>query len=115
MNRFPYNSGHLMVAPCRHTARLEALTQAEASEIFQLIQKSVTVLKKEFKPQGFNIGANLGAVAGAGVTGHLHFHIVPRWQGDTNFMPLLSETKVISDHLKTTYERLAKHFLRVRG
>ncbi len=114
MNRFPYNSGHLMVAPFRHTSNLVSLTSAEAAEVFQLLQKGIAVLKKEFKPQGFNIGANLGAVAGAGVTGHLHFHIVPRWQGDTNFMPLLSETKVISEHLKTTYERLAKHFPRVR-
>lgn len=110
MNRFPYNSGHLMVAPLRHTANLENLTATEVAEIFKMLQKSIRILKKEFKPQGFNIGANLGAIAGAGVVGHIHFHIVPRWQGDTNFMPLLAETKVVSEHLQTTYERLVRHF-----
>ncbi len=110
MNRFPYNSGHLMVAPYRHTANLQDLKDDEARAIFALIQKCVAVLKKEYQPQGFNIGANLGAVAGAGVTGHIHFHIVPRWQGDTNFMPLLTETKVISEHLVSTYNRLFPHF-----
>lgn len=113
MNRFPYNSGHLMIAPFRHTANLEGLTTAEVAEIFQLMQKSIRVLKQEFKPQGFNIGANLGTVAGAGVAGHIHFHIVPRWQGDTNFMPLLAETKVVSEHLQTTYERLVRHFTKM--
>ncbi|MGQ9708168.1 MAG: HIT family protein [bacterium] len=115
MNRFPYNSGHLMVALFRHTARIESLSRAETIEVFRLIQKSIKVLKLEFKPQGFNVGANLGPVAGAGVAGHIHFHIVPRWQGDTNFMPLLSETKVVSEHLNHTYDRLIKHFKKVKG
>lgn len=110
MNRFPYNNGHLMVAPLRHTASIESLKPEEAAELFRLIQRCVQVLKKEYRPQGFNIGANLGSVAGAGVTGHLHFHIVPRWQGDTNFMPLLGETKVINEHLQKTYERLSRYF-----
>lgn len=112
MNRFPYNSGHLMVAPFRHIASFESLSQREGEELFQLLQRSIKVLKKEFQPEGMNIGANLGAVAGAGVKGHLHLHIVPRWQGDTNFMPLLGETKVVSEHLQTTYQRLIGHFRR---
>ncbi len=110
MNRYPYNSGHLMVAPYRHIANFELLTTAEGEEIIKLLQQSLRVLKKEFHPHGFNIGANLGAVAGAGVTGHIHLHIVPRWQGDTNFMPVLATTKVVSEHLQSTYQRLVAHF-----
>jgi ATP adenylyltransferase len=112
MNRFPYNNGHLMVAPLRHTARLESLKPEEGAELLHLLQQCIRVLKKEYRPQGFNLGANLGAVAGAGVASHLHFHIVPRWQGDTNFMPVLSETKVVSEHLLTSYDRLHPHFAR---
>jgi len=110
MNRFPYNNGHLMVAPNRHTADLETLSAAESTELFRLVQKSLAALRRGLKPQGFNVGANLGRVAGAGVAGHLHVHIVPRWLGDVNFMPLLSETKVISEHLTETYDRLRNGF-----
>ncbi len=110
MNRFPYNNGHLMVAPNRHVAELERLTDREAHELFQLLQRSLVVLKRELTPQGFNVGMNLGRVAGAGVAGHLHIHIVPRWNGDTNFMPLVAETKVVSEHLATTYNRLKQRF-----
>ena len=112
MNRFPYNNGHLMVAPNRHTATLEKLGPAESAELFRLVQKSLAALRRALKPQGFNVGANLGRVSGAGVTGHVHVHIVPRWLGDVNFMPLLSETKVISEHLSQTYERLKTRFRR---
>jgi len=110
MNRFPYNNGHVMVAPTRHTATLETLRAHESAELFKLVQKSLAVLRRAVRPQGFNVGANLGRVAGAGVVGHVHVHIVPRWLGDVNFMPLLSETKVISEHLAETYERLRKGF-----
>ena len=110
MNRFPYNNGHLMVAPNRHTADIESLSAAEGAELFKLMQKSLAVLRRGLRPQGFNVGANLGRVAGAGVAGHLHVHIVPRWQGDVNFMPLLAETKVISEHLSETYDRLRTGF-----
>ncbi len=110
MNRFPYNNGHVMVAPNRHTADLETLSATESAELFKLVQKSLAVLRRGLKPHGFNIGANLGRVAGAGVVGHLHVHIVPRWQGDVNFMPLLSETKVISEHLAATYDKLKRQF-----
>lgn len=114
MNRYPYNSGHLMVAPLRHVASFEGLTPAEGTELLALLKMSLKALRQEFKPQGFNIGANLGAVAGAGVTGHLHLHIVPRWQGDTNFMPLFTETKVVSEHLEKSYERLIRRFCRTK-
>ena len=110
MNRFPYNNGHLMVAPKRHTADLETFSAAESAELFRLVQKSLAVLRRQLKPQGFNVGANLGRVAGAGVAGHVHIHIVPRWLGDVNYMPLLAETKVISEHLSETYDRLRKGF-----
>jgi ATP adenylyltransferase len=115
MNRFPYNNGHLMVAPNRHTADLETLSAAESAELFKLVQKSLAVLRRGLKPQGFNVGANLGRVAGAGVAGHAHIHIVPRWLGDVNYMPLLAETKVISEHLSETYDRLQKEFSRGTG
>jgi ATP adenylyltransferase len=110
MNRFPYNNGHVMVAPNRHVATLEKLSAEEGAEMFRLVQKSLAVLRRGLKPQGYNVGANLGRVAGAGVAGHVHVHIVPRWQGDVNFMPLLSETKVISEHLTETYDRLSRGF-----
>jgi ATP adenylyltransferase len=110
MNRFPYNNGHLMVAPNRHTANLETFSAAESTELFRLVQRSLAALRRALKPQGFNVGANLGRVAGAGVAGHVHIHIVPRWLGDVNFMPLLSETKVISEHLTETYDRLSRQF-----
>lgn len=110
MNRFPYNNGHVMVAPTRHTATIETLSVEESAELFGLVQRSLSVLRRALRPQGFNVGANLGRVAGAGVVGHVHVHVVPRWLGDVNFMPLLAETKVISEHLTETYERLIKGF-----
>jgi ATP adenylyltransferase len=110
MNRFPYNNGHVMVAPNRHVATFEKLTAEEGAELFRLGQKSLAVLRRQLKPQGFNVGANVGRVAGAGVAGHVHIHIVPRWLGDVNFMPLLAETKVISEHLTETYNRLKRQF-----
>jgi ATP adenylyltransferase len=110
MNRFPYNNGHVMVAPNRHVATFEKLSAGEGTELFGLVQKSLAVLRRGLKPQGFNVGANLGRVSGAGVAGHVHVHIVPRWLGDVNFMPLLAETKVISEHLTETYDRLRGQF-----
>lgn len=115
MNRYPYNSGHLMVAPLRHVASFDGLKPEEGTELLVLLKMSLKALRREFKPQGFNVGANLGAVAGAGVTGHLHLHIVPRWQGDTNFMPLFAETKVVSEHLEKSYERLSRRFCRIKA
>lgn len=105
LNAFPYNNGHLMIAPYRHVTSIEDLTDDELIEIFKLLKLSVVVLKSVFNPDGFNVGLNIGRAAGAGLD-HLHFHVVPRWFGDTNFMPVLAETKVISQHLKETYRLL---------
>jgi ATP adenylyltransferase len=110
LNRFPYNSGHLMVAPYRHTGRLENLKDEELTEMLKISQLCVKVLKSAMKPQGINLGMNLGKVSGAGVADHIHFHIVPRWQGDTNFMPILAGTKVVSAGLSGTYLRLRREW-----
>ena len=106
LNAFPYNPGHLMVAPYRHIANLPDLTDEEAKEHLDIIKKSLGFLKEVMEPAGFNIGLNLGKVAGAGIAEHLHTHIVPRWQGDTNFMPVLSDTRVVSEALDATYQKL---------
>ncbi len=106
MNKYPYNPGHLMVATYRHIASLEDLTQAELHEHFEIVSRCVSLLKEVFKPQGFNIGINTGAVAGAGITDHFHTHIVPRWTGDTNFMPVVAETRVVSAALDEIYGKL---------
>ena len=95
-----------MVAPYRHIANLQDLTDKEAKEHFDIIKKGLELLKEVMKPTGFNIGLNVGKVAGAGIAEHLHTHIVPRWQGDTNFMPVLSDTKVLSEALSSTYQKL---------
>lgn len=108
LNRYPYNSGHCMVVPVRHVAALTDLTPGEYSEIFILIRKTVRALERVSNPDGFNIGMNLGRTAGAGIADHLHFHIVPRWNGDTNFMPVLTDTKVISEEMATTWRKLRK-------
>jgi len=112
MNRYPYNNGHLMIAPYRHVGDLEALDEDEMIETMKLLKLSIKALKEAYHPDGFNIGVNIGRAAGAGVKGHIHFHIVPRWVGDTNFMPVFSETKIIPEYLEETYEKLLKHFNR---
>ena len=106
LNIYPYNPGHLMVAPYRHTADLLDLTEDEVREHFDFIKRSVELLRKVLKPAGFNVGLNLGKAAGAGIDAHLHTHIVPRWVGDNNFMPVLSDTRVVSEALDDTYKRL---------
>ena len=115
LNNYPYNPGHLMVAPFRHLASLDDLSDEELFEHFDLVRKSARAIKEAYKPEGFNIGMNLGRVAGAGVEGHVHTHIVPRWNGDTNFMPVLSDTKVIPEALASTYAQLKKKIARNRG
>jgi len=110
MNRYPYNSGHLMVAPFRHIAELDDRTPEEILEMETLTAKAVTVLREVMAPQGCNIGINLGVAAGAGLEDHLHQHIVPRWIGDTNFMPVMSDTRVVPEALLTTYDLLATEF-----
>jgi ATP adenylyltransferase len=106
LNRFPYNTGHLMVAPYRHVGELDELTHPELDEIWAWTRRSVSAHREASQPQGFNIGMNLGTVAGAGVPGHIHLHVVPRWDGDTNFMPVVGDTKVLPELLSETYARL---------
>ena len=106
MNIFPYTNGHLMVLPFRHTADFSSLSETERLELFALTQKGIEALTRALRPDGFNVGMNLGRVAGAGIAEHLHFHIVPRWNGDTNFMSVLGEARVISEGLLDTYRKL---------
>lgn len=106
MNLFPYNTGHLMVSPYRHVAELEDLSPGEKEELLELATLAVKVLKEAMRPQGFNLGINLGKVSGAGYDEHLHMHVVPRWQGDTNFMPVVAGTKVMPESLQENYDRL---------
>lgn len=106
MNKFPYANGHVMVAPRQHTAAYEELAGPCLTELLGVSQKLVKALRMTMNPDGFNLGFNLGRAAGAGIVDHLHYHIVPRWIGDTNFMPLLGETRVISEHISTTMRRL---------
>ncbi|HEX3035804.1 MAG TPA: HIT domain-containing protein [Thermodesulfobacteriota bacterium] len=107
MNRYPYSSGHLMAVPYKHTSELAYLDDEERLELINLTDKCVEILK-ELKPDGFNIGMNLGKAAGAGIDDHLHFHIVPRWVGDTNFMPVIADTKAMPEYLDETYLKLAQ-------
>jgi len=113
LNKFPYNAGHTMVVPNRHISQLEKLKPEEAAEFFELTRLSVTIIKRCFKPHAFNIGMNLGKQSGAGIPAHLHMHIVPRWTGDSNFMPVLGKTKVVSFPLEPFYDRLREEFSKV--
>ena len=106
LNRFPYNNGHLLVAPRAHKGRLDELTADELLETMETVRRMVAVLDELMCPNGYNIGLNLGRAAGAGLPGHLHWHIVPRWNGDTNFMPILADAKVIVQSLDALYELL---------
>jgi ATP adenylyltransferase len=110
LNIYPYNPGHMLVAPLRHVAELEALEAEETADCDDLLRRSVAALKEAMEPHGFNLGMNLGRVAGAGVPGHLHWHVVPRWGGDTNFMPILGETRVLPELLADTYAKLRPLF-----
>ncbi len=110
LNAYPYNPGHLMVAPVRHVGEIEALTDQEVLDTGRLVQRAVVALREEMDPHGFNLGANLGRVAGAGIPGHLHWHVVPRWNGDTNFMPVVGETRVLPESLEDTYGKLKPRF-----
>ena len=110
LNRYPYNPGHLMVAPNRHVGDLEELTAEESHELIEATTRSVAVLKEAMNAQGVNAGMNLGSAAGAGVPGHLHQHVLPRWNGDTNFMPTVAETKVLPELLADTYAKLRPLF-----
>ena len=108
LNRFPYSSGHVMVAPVRHVGTFEELEPDEAVEIHALAGDALAALRDAYDPEGFNLGWNLGRVAGAGIVDHVHQHVVPRWAGDTNFMPVLADVKVVPEHLDETRRRLAE-------
>ncbi len=110
MNTYPYNPGHLMIAPYRHVASLEDLTTEELHEHIEIVNRSIKVLRKAFNPGGFNVGINMGKAAGAGITDHVHTHVVPRWQGDTNFMPVFADVRVVPQALAETYEKLRGKF-----
>ena len=112
LNAYPYTNGHLMVAPYRHGADMDALEPEELLEMMRLTRRCVNALKEAFSPEGFNIGMNVGRVAGAGIADHLHMHIVPRWNGDTNFMAVCGDVRVVPQHLSVTYERLTGPFAR---
>ncbi len=106
MNLYPYNGGHLMIVPFAHKGYFEDLTDEENAEVMKQVRLAIMLLRKTSHPDGFNFGANLGKVSGAGIAEHVHFHVVPRWNGDTNFMSVLGDTKVISENLQDTYKKL---------
>ncbi len=110
MNKFPYNNGHIMVTPYRHVMDINDLTEQESVEHFMLIRQCAAILRKAFSPQGLNIGLNLGEAAGAGIREHMHFHLVPRWSGDSSFMAVLDEVHVVPQHIASTYRMLKPLF-----
>jgi ATP adenylyltransferase len=110
MNRFPYANGHLLVAPTRHLADITELTPEESNGLAAMLQRCTKILRRHLRPDGFNLGLNLGEVAGAGVASHLHWHIVPRWHGDHNYMTVLAEVRTIPEHIEKTFSRLLPEF-----
>jgi len=110
MNKFPYTNGHLLVAPTQHVPSLDHLTKEQMGDLLMMVERSIGILKQEMKPDGFNVGLNLGKVAGAGFEAHLHFHIVPRWFGDVNALTVFADIRVIPEHLHATYRKLKSRF-----
>ncbi|MFH1092074.1 MAG: HIT domain-containing protein, partial [Pseudomonadota bacterium] len=110
MNRYPYNNNHLLVAPRRHVPELSDLGPEELTDLLAKVRDSIEIVRRESKPDGFNLGLNLGRVAGAGIEAHLHFHLVPRWNGDTNFMTVLADVRVVPEHLEAAFDRLLPYF-----
>jgi ATP adenylyltransferase len=110
MNKYPYNNGHLLVLPQKHIGRIQDLSSEEYDDLSSLLRKTVEILEAVYELKGFNIGMNHGEVAGAGIPSHLHWHVVPRWMGDTNFFPVVAETKVLAETLDQTYQKLKPHF-----
>ena len=110
VNKFPYNNGHVLVLPLRHTGDLLTLTEAEYTDLHNVLRLSIQAVKEIYNPNGLNIGMNHGATSGAGIPDHLHYHIVPRWHGDLNFFPLIAETKLVIENPKQTYAKLKKYF-----
>jgi ATP adenylyltransferase len=106
LNAYPYNNGHMMIVPFKHISSLKGWTPEERQEMMELADLAVVILKKAMNPDGFNLGINMGQTAGAGIEDHIHLHVVPRWKGDTNFMPVLSDTRVVSEYLEASYNKL---------
>ncbi|MCB0378189.1 MAG: HIT domain-containing protein [Bdellovibrionales bacterium] len=113
LNKYPYNNGHILVTPRRHVADFEKLTEKELRAFTQLVKESLKILKKVYSPDGFNMGMNLGKVAGAGIPAHLHHHIIPRWGGDTNFFPLIGKTKLVVETSEQSYNQLRPYFAKL--
>jgi ATP adenylyltransferase len=110
LNKFPYNNGHLMIAPFRHVASIEGLDEAELLELMSMTQDSLAALREAYAPEGFNLGVNQGKIAGAGVEHHVHMHVVPRWGADTNFMPVIGDTRVLPQSLEDSYDDISRAF-----
>ncbi|MDP2644600.1 MAG: HIT domain-containing protein [Desulfobacterales bacterium] len=110
MNKFPYTNAHLLVAPARHVAGLEKLGRDEMGQLLYMVDRSMAILKETIRPDGFNVGMNLGKVAGAGIEEHIHFHIVPRWFGDVNALAVFADVRVIPEHIRATYDKLKPYF-----
>lgn len=110
LNKYPYNSGHVLVIPLRHVGDLTELSEAEYTDLHWLLREAELALRHSYQPAGFNIGLNLGAVAGAGIPEHIHYHVIPRWSGDLNFFPLIAETKTVIESLESTFDRLIAYF-----
>jgi len=115
MNRYPYNSGHVMIVPNRQTSDFTDLTPEELADMTSMVQLSIRAIDRVMRPNGYNVGANLGRVSGAGIDTHVHLHVVPRWNGDTNFMPVVAKTKVISEDIRRTHQNLRKAFAQLLG
>ena len=110
MNRYPYTNGHLLIVPYCHTSRFDELEREDHEELDVFVVRGIRALRDEFRAEGFNIGMNLGKAGGAGIEEHVHYHLVPRWPGDTNFMPVVAETRSIAEHILTSYDRLFPYF-----
>lgn len=110
LNRYPYSNGHLLVAPIRHVPSITDLSSQESHAVMEMVKKATDLLCKHLTPDGFNIGCNIGNIAGAGIADHLHFHIVPRWNGDHNFITVLADTRTIPEHIEVTFDRLSSDF-----
>lgn len=110
LNKYPYNSAHILISPKRHKAEIEDLSDAELADIFSCLKKTTGSIKKAYKAHGFNVGFNIGRAAGAGIEDHIHMHVVPRWQGDVNFMPIIADTKVMPEHMENILETLRRSF-----
>ena len=115
LNAFPYTNGHVMVAPYEHTAVLQDLDEPTSNEVIALVQRSLQAIGSSYRPDGYNVGANLGSAAGAGVTGHFHMHVVPRWEGDTNFMSVVDDVRVLPESLEDSYQSLKQGFAAVEA